>query len=169
MKYLKSFNESLSNLTHEDNLDFYEEDKTVNKGKVKSFAESYLSYLMDDGFVIGVNLDREEGDPVVDLHLYNPDTTIHENDIPFLWKDIKNHFIPFMKMFFDNTIIPGTTESNYLPSKEYSFSVLKLYASPGSEVRSFRAGTDNLLRLLSDRFEVEEELREIEISNIRRI
>jgi hypothetical protein len=46
-------------------------------------------------------------------------------------------------------------------SKKYSFSVLKLYASPGSEVRSFRSGTDNLFRLLSDRFEVEEELREI--------
>jgi hypothetical protein len=46
---------------------------------------------------------------------------------------------------------------------------LKLYASPGSEVRSFRSGTDNLFRLLSDRFEVEEELREIIISNIRRI
>jgi hypothetical protein len=54
-------------------------------------------------------------------------------------------------------------------SKKYSFSVLKLYASPGSEVRSFRSGTDNLFRLLSDRFEVGEELREIIISNIRRI
>lgn len=125
----------------------------VDKTELKSFAESYLAYLMDEGFVIGINLDRHEDDLDIDLHLTNPDNTIYENDIPFLWEDIKDHFIPFMTMF----------------SKKYSFSVLKLYASPGSEVRSFRSGTDNLFRLLSDRFDVEEELREIEISNIRRV
>lgn len=123
----------------------------VDKTELKSFTESYLAYLMDEGFVVGINLDRHEDDVVVDLHLTNPD--IHDYDTPFLWEDIKDHFIPFMTMF----------------SKKYSFSVLKLYASPGSEVRSFRSGTDSLFRLLSDRFDVEEELREIEISNIRRV
>jgi hypothetical protein len=123
----------------------------VDKTELKSFTESYLAYLMDEGFVVGINLDRHEDDLDIDLHLTNPD--IHDYDAPFLWKDIKDHFIPFMTMF----------------SKKYSFSSLKLYASPGSEVRSFRSGTDSLFRLLSDRFYVEEELREIEISNIRRV
>jgi hypothetical protein len=126
-------------------------DDKVGKNELRSFAESYLAYLMDDNFVIGINLDRHEDDLDIDLHLTNPDTD--DYDTPFLWKDVKDHFIPFMTMF----------------SKKYSFSVLKLYASPGSEVRSFRSGTDSLFRLLSDRFEVEEELREIEISNIRRV
>jgi hypothetical protein len=124
----------------------------VDKTEVKLFAESYLAYLMDEGFAVDVNLDRHEDDIDVDLHLTNPDT-MWESDTPFLWVDIKDHFIPFMTMF----------------CKKYSFSVLKLYASPGSEVRSFRFGTDNLLRLLSDRFKVEEELREIEINDIRRL
>ena len=67
----------------------------VDKTELKSFAESYLAYLMDEGFVIGINLDRHEDDAAVDLHLTNPDGTIYENDIPFLWKDIKDHFIMF--------------------------------------------------------------------------
>ena len=49
---------------------------TVDKTELKSFAESYLAYLMDEGFVIGINLDRHEDDATVDLHLTNPDSTI---------------------------------------------------------------------------------------------
>ena len=128
-------------------------EKRVDKDELKSFAESYLAYLMDEGFQVGINLDRHEDDTSVDLHLTNTDTTIYENDIPFLWEDVKDHFIPFLSMFM----------------REYTFSVLKLYSYHGGESRVFTPNTWSFDQLLNGNFEVPEELREIVISNIRKL
>lgn len=53
-------------------------------------------------------------------------------------------------------------------TREYSFSVLKLYSFYGAEVRTFRLG-GSLENLLNDNFEVPEELREVKICNIRKL
>lgn len=148
MKYLKKFENK-----------WYE--KTVDKGELKSLTESYLAYLMDDGFRVGINLDRHEDyDKAIDIHLFKDATSFSEVDAYgdedifdlFYWKDVKEHFIPFITMF----------------RREYSFSVLKLYSFYGAEVRSFRLG-GSLENILNDNFEVEEGLREIVISNIRKL
>ena len=130
----------------------------VDKDELKSFTESYLAYLMDEGFQVGINLDRHEDDRSgIDLHLFRNGNSFNEvdpygDDDPFdlfYWQDVKEHFIPFMKMF----------------TREYSFSVLKLYSFYGAEVRTFTPDTWSFDQLLNDNFEVPEELREVKICN----
>jgi hypothetical protein len=135
-------------------------EKVVDKNELKSSAESYLAYLMDEDFQIGINLDRHEQETSVDLHLFREGNSFSEvdpygEDDPydlFYWNDIRDHYVPFLSMF----------------TREYSFSALKLYSFYGSEVRSFRLG-GSLENLLDDNFEVPEGLREIVISNIRKL
>ena len=137
-------------------------EKVVDKNELKSSAESYLAYLMDEDFQVGINLDRH-GDvwSGIDLHLFRDGNSFSEvdpygEDDPydlFYWNDIKDHYVPFLLMFM----------------KEYTFSRLKLYSFHGNEVRVFTPNTWSFEKLLSDDFEVEEELREIVISSIRKI
>jgi hypothetical protein len=131
-------------------------EKVVDKDELKSSTESYLAYLMDEGFQVGINLDRHEDDRGgIDLHLFKESSSFEVSDDVynyFEWIDVKEHFIPFMKMF----------------TREYSFSVLKLYSFYGAEVRTFRLG-GSLENLLNDNFEVPEELREVKICNIRKL
>jgi hypothetical protein len=123
-------------------------EKVVDKNELKSSAESYLAYLMDEDFQIGINLDRHEQETSVDLHLFREGNSFSEVD-PYGEDD------PY-DLFYWNDI------------REYSFSALKLYSFYGSEVRSFRLG-GSLENLLDDNFEVPEGLREIVISNIRKL
>ena len=131
-------------------------EKVVDKDELKSSTESYLAYLLDEGFQVGINLDRHEDDRGgIDLHLFKESSSFEVSDDVynyFEWIDVKEHFIPFMKMF----------------TREYSFSVLKLYSFYGAEVRTFRLG-GSLENLLNDNFEVPEELREVKICNIRKL
>jgi hypothetical protein len=155
MRYLKNFESK-----------WYE--KFVDKDELKSSAESYLAYLIDEGFQIGINLESAikffyEDDPGIDLHLFKESSSFEVSEVDpygddepvynyFEWIDVKEHFIPFMKMFM----------------REYTFSNLKLYAFYGNTVRSFRLG-GSLENLLNDNFEVPEELREVKICNIRKL
>jgi hypothetical protein len=137
-------------------------EKFVDKDELKSSAESYLAYLIDDDFQVGINLDRHADVwSGIDLHLFRDGNSFSEvdpygEDDPydlFYWNDIKDHYVPFLLMFM----------------KEYTFSRLKLYSFHGNEVRVFTPNTWSFEKLLSDDFEVEEELREIVISSIRKI
>lgn len=137
-------------------------EKVVDKDELKSSAESYLAYLMDEGFQVGINLDRHEDDRGgIDLHLFKEASSFNEVDPYgdddvydlFYWNDIRDHYVPFLLMFM----------------KEYTFSRLKLYSFHGNEVRVFTTNTWSIEQLLDGKFEVEEELREIVISGIRKI
>jgi hypothetical protein len=137
-------------------------EKVVDKDELKSSAESYLAYLIDEGFQVGINLDRHEDDRGgIDLHLFKEASSFSEVDPYgdddvydlFYWNDIRDHYVPFLLMFM----------------KEYTFSRLKLYSFHGNEVRVFTPNTWSFEKLLSGDFEVEEELREIVISSIRKI
>ena len=147
MRYLKKFENKLC-------------EKVVDEDELKSSTESYLAYLMDEGFQVGINLESSSWPLFSNLHLFKEDNSFNEVDPYgdddvydlFYWEDVKEHFIPFMTMFM----------------REYTFSVLKLYAYHGSNVRTFRLG-GSLENLLNDNFEVPEELREIVISNIRKL
>ena len=137
-------------------------EKVVNKDELKSSAESYLAYLMDEDFQVGINLDRHEDDRGgIDLHLFRDGNSFSEvdpygEDDPydlFYWNDIKDHYVPFLSMF----------------RREYTFSRLKLYSFHGGESRVFTPDTWSFDQLLNGNFEVPEELREIVISNIRKL
>jgi hypothetical protein len=69
MKFLRKFNEA------------------VNKQELKEFCEEYLAYLMDEGFEIEIV--SEDGLEFV--HIYYQDKS-------FQWSEVKDHFIPFLKM-----------------------------------------------------------------------
>ena len=136
-------------------------EKVVDKDELKSSAESYLAYLMDEGFQVGINLDRHEDDTSVDLHLFKEANSFNEVDPYgdddvydlFYWNDIKDHYVPFLSMF----------------RREYTFSRLKLYSFHGGESRVFTPNTWSFDQLLNGNFEVPEELREIKIMNVRKL
>lgn len=137
-------------------------EKIVDKDELKSSAESYLAYLMDEDFQVGINLDRHEDDRGgIDLHLFRDGNSFSEvdpygEDDPydlFYWNDIKDHYVPFLSMF----------------RREYTFSRIKLYSFHGNEVRVFTPNTWSFDQLLNGNFEVPEELREVVISNIRKL
>ena len=72
MKYLKLFNESLSDLTYVEVLDF---------------CEANLAYLMDDGFTISLQSDRFNNEIDWEVRL--------RNDENLKWDYIENHLVPF--------------------------------------------------------------------------
>lgn len=79
MKYLKGFNES----------SFLSEDLN----ELQSFCETYLAYLLDEGFYIrvrhGSRKDRAR------IEFYKGDVHF---PVPFNWDEVKDHYIPFYQM-----------------------------------------------------------------------
>lgn len=72
MKYLKPFNEGISDLTYLEILDFCEEN---------------LAYLMDDGFNVSVQSDSFNGQIDWEIRLRNSEN--------LQWNYIENHLVPF--------------------------------------------------------------------------
>jgi hypothetical protein len=70
MRFLRKFNEA------------------VNKKELKEFCEMYLAYLIDEGFEIEIV--SEDGLEFVRIYDYQ--------DRPFQWSEVKDHFIPFLRM-----------------------------------------------------------------------
>lgn len=79
MKYLKRFNESLSN------------DFTLD---LKDFCEGYLAYLLDEGFEVDVQHMYSKDKYKHDFHLI----TIKKLDKLSKWEEIKDYFIPFISV-----------------------------------------------------------------------
>lgn len=117
----------------------------LDKVELEEFSRIYLAYLVDDGFDIGINLDRPEDSSATDLHIFKINSNGDEHN-PFLWNDIKEQFIPFLTFF----------------KERYNFSSLKTYPYMGDGVRTFRFG-GSLENLLNDNFDLEEELSELVI------
>ena len=72
MKYLKPFNEGVSDLTYEEILDF---------------CEANLAYLTDDGFNVSVQSDRFNNAIDWEVRLRNSEN--------LQWNYIENHLVPF--------------------------------------------------------------------------
>lgn len=80
MKYLKRFNESLSN------------DFTLD---LKDFCEGYLAYLLDEGFEVDVqHMYSKDKYKHIDFHLI----TIKKLGKLSKWEEIKDYFIPFISV-----------------------------------------------------------------------
>jgi hypothetical protein len=76
MKYLKPFNEGVSDLTYEEILDF---------------CETNLAYLMDGGFTVSVQSDKFNNEIDWEVRLRNGEN--------LQWDYIENHLVPFFFTF----------------------------------------------------------------------
>jgi hypothetical protein len=77
MRYLKSFNEA------------------VEPDEIKDFCEMYLAYLLDEGYALAF---RESG-RVTQIDFVKPKTDVEHIAVDWMdWDDIKDSFIPFLKM-----------------------------------------------------------------------
>jgi hypothetical protein len=77
MKYLKPFNEAIS-----------QED-------LKDFCEMYLAYLLDDGYALAF----WENGRVTQIDFVKPKTDVEHISVDWMdWDQIKDSFIPFLKM-----------------------------------------------------------------------
>ena len=80
MRYLRSFNEGTS---------FSPEDLN----ELQSFCETYLAYLIDEGF--GIRVRHGSRKDRARIEFYKEE--IHF-PVPFNWNDVKDHYIPFYQM-----------------------------------------------------------------------
>ena len=80
MRYLKSFNEGTSFLPEDLN-------------ELQYFCETYLAYLIDEGF--GIRVRHGSRKDRVRIEFYKGE--IHF-PIAFSWDDVKDHIIPFLHM-----------------------------------------------------------------------
>ena len=79
MRYLKRFNESVD-----------------LESQLRDFSESYLAYLLDDGFTVNITQasDHSGGGGLPP----NAFLIRLSNDIDFTWSDVKESYIPFLHM-----------------------------------------------------------------------
>jgi hypothetical protein len=84
MRYLKSFNEGTSFLPEDLN-------------ELQYFCETYLAYLLDEGF--GIRVRHGSREDRARIEFYKDD--IHF-PAPFNWDDVKDHYIPFYQMLSKN-------------------------------------------------------------------
>ena len=90
MKHLKNFNEARKHK--------FDYESTLDKEEVQDFCETYLAYLIDDGYQIKVFKDNDwkrthDSIRIVFLHDTNWD-----NPTNIEWDRIKDNFIPFLSM-----------------------------------------------------------------------
>ena len=100
MRYLRSFNEGTS---------FSPEDLN----ELQSFCETYLAYLIDEGF--GIRVRHGSRKDRARIEFYKEE--IHF-PVPFNWNDVKDHYIPFYQMLSKEYEISTTSvhEPNFYSS-----------------------------------------------------
>ncbi len=99
MLYLRKFNENV-------------EWSKLDLQELEDFCETYLAYLLDDGF--GVRVTRLSTVNRHGSNKYRARIEFYKEDphlpIPFEWDDIKDYFIPFYQMLskdYDISITPN--------------------------------------------------------------
>ena len=80
MRYLRSFNEGTI---------FFPKDLN----ELQYFCETYLAYLIDEGF--GIRVRHGSRKSRARIEFYKED---HIYPVPFNWDDVKDHYIPFYQM-----------------------------------------------------------------------
>lgn len=89
MKHLRSFNES------------------IDQDELKDFVESCLAYLLDEGF--NVFIPRSSGDDSVAIWLAISNQ-YSDNSTSFTWGQIKDYYIPLLKLLSNRYDIIGFGE-----------------------------------------------------------
>jgi hypothetical protein len=98
MKHLKRFNES-------------QEELTLQREELRDFCETYLAYLLDEGFELKIygGAELSAGVTPFQVSLVKQDKSI------FVWQDIINHFLPFLKFLKDNYNLEKVDPSSIVP------------------------------------------------------
>lgn len=85
MRYLKSFRESV-----------------INSDDLQDFCDTYLAYLLDDGFKVVI--DNKMYKDFITIRLTQSSDTSNplQSDEPFIWDSIKDHYVPFLQILSRN-------------------------------------------------------------------
>ncbi len=105
MKHLRKFNEASVEWTFDADL--------------KSFCDTYLSYLIDEGFEVSIR----PWDANYKISIYNYSS--------FSWNDIKDNFIPFYEVLKNEYNLVYTYDMNIAQTTDESWAV-KLEVNSGS-------------------------------------
>lgn len=104
MKHLKRFNEEL---TFYQELVLSPEEISLKKEELRDFCETYLAYLLDEGFELKIYGGSQ---------LTSNDITLQKQDRSiFSWQDIIDQFLPFLKFLRDNYNLEKVDPSSNVP------------------------------------------------------
>jgi hypothetical protein len=111
MKYLKRFNES-------------KEELNLQREELRDFCEMYLSYLIDEGFELYISA-HEASDSELGYQTNFFKVVLKKiDDSLFLWEEISDRFIPFVKYLIDNYNLLKIDPKSTVPSiKKSHFNV----------------------------------------------
>jgi hypothetical protein len=98
MKHLKKFNES-------------QEELTLQREELRDFCETYLAYLLDEGFELKIYGGAELASGVTPFQV----SLVKQDQSIFLWQDIINQFLPFLKFLKDNYNLEKVDPSSTVP------------------------------------------------------
>jgi hypothetical protein len=98
MKHLKRFNES-------------QEELTLQREELRDFCETYLAYLLDEGFELKIYGGAELSSGVTPFQI----SLVKQDQSIFYWQDIINQFLPFLKFLKDNYNLEKVDPSSTVP------------------------------------------------------
>jgi hypothetical protein len=119
--------------------------ESLNKEELQDFCDTYLAYLLDEGYSIEAS---EIGFDEYLLVLRNEITTnvpIDSRELLFTWEEVKDQFIPFLHMLSKQYTITRSIKF-WVPNKKFD---------RGTE-RPFIDYDYNLPMVLEDRVSLEE-------------
>ena len=138
MKHLKKFS-AIHSLLEQSN-------EGLNKEELQDFCDTYLAYLLDEGYSIEAS-EIGFGEYVLVLRNENrpTDVPIDSPELLFTWEEVKDQFIPFLHML----------SKQYTITRSIKFWVLNKKFDRGTE-RPFIDYDYNLPMVLEDRVSLEE-------------
>ena len=138
MKHLRKFS-ALHSLLEQSN-------ESINKEELQDFCDTYLAYLLDEGYSIEAS-EIGFGEYVLVLRNENRPTNvpIDSPELLFTWEEVKDQFIPFLHML----------SKQYTITRSIKFWVLNKKFDRGTE-RPFIDYDYNLPMVLEDRVSLEE-------------
>ena len=98
MRHLKRFNES-------------QEELTLQREELRDFCETYLAYLLDEGFELKIYGGAELAAGVTPFQI----SLVKQDQSIFYWQDIINQFLPFLKFLKDNYNLEKVDPSSTVP------------------------------------------------------
>ena len=138
MKHLKKFS-AIHSLLEQSN-------EGLNKEELQDFCDTYLAYLLDEGYSIEAS-EIGFGEYLLVLRNENRPTNvpIDSPELLFTWEEVKDQFIPFLHML----------SKQYTITRSIKFWVLNKKFDRGTE-RPFIDYDYNLPMVLEDRVSLEE-------------
>jgi hypothetical protein len=121
MRYLRNFNEGSFLPTHLNDLQY--------------FCETYLAYLLDEGFVIRVRYGSRKDRARIEFYKDDDNLPFTHFPAPFNWDDVKDHYIPFYQMLSKEYEISTTPSRITNGEVEYKECAVKFkYRKPGKQL-----------------------------------